>query len=92
MKSAAISRALVSASVRSSTKVICTPYGIRFEVNHLSPFVLSWGDDAGDEGEILPPPTELPPTGDNTPIMLYALMMAAAMVCLLTLSRRKIRG
>lgn len=73
-------------------EVICTPYGVRFEVDHLSPFVVSWGDDAGDEGDILPPPTELPPTGDNTPIMLYALMMAAAMVYLLTLSRKKIRG
>lgn len=60
--------------------VTATEYGLRFETDSLSPFVLLW--DVADTAN-------LPKTGDNTPLALYAtlLVLTAAAAVLL---RRKI--
>lgn len=75
-----------SYSRSENVAVTLTPYGVRFEVTSLSPFTLSWGDAFNNENA-----SELPPTGDNTPIALYAILMLAAAIGLMV-SRRKVRG
>lgn len=75
-----------SYSYSENVAVSLTPYGVRFEVTSLSPFTLSWGN-AFTGGNA----SELPPTGDNTPIALYAILMLSAAIGLMV-SRRKIRG
>lgn len=75
-----------SYSYSENVAVSLTPYGVRFEVTSLSPFTLSWGD-AFTGGNA----SQLPPTGDNTPIALYAILMLSAVIGLM-ITRRKVRG
>lgn len=72
-----------------------TPYGIRYEVTSLSPFVHSWAKveeptatppvAAGSTAASVTPPT----TGDNTPLPLLAGMIAMAVCVLLVLVKRR---
>lgn len=66
--------------------VTATEYGLRFETDSLSPFVLLW--DTPVEAAVSNT-ANLPKTGDNTPLALYAtlLVLTAAAAVLL---RRKI--
>lgn len=54
-----------------------TPYGIRYEVSSLSPFVHSW---AKVEEPVVTPTAAPPKAGDNTPVVLLAWLAVMA-VC-----------
>lgn len=64
--------------------VTATEHGLRFETDSLSPFVLLW-DMSAEEAPI----STAPKTGDNTPLALYAALLAISLAAAVTLLRRK---
>lgn len=64
--------------------VTATEQGLRFETSSLSPFVLLW-----DTHEEEAPISTVPRTGDNTPLALYAVLLALSLAAVVVLLRRK---
>ena len=60
--------------------VIPTEYGLMYETDSFSPFIVSWEDEAP---AVPAPPANIPQTGDNTPVMLLAVLMILAAALLL---------
>ncbi len=58
--------------------VEATPYGLRFTEDHLSPFVLQWDDSQPDDS----PDTEIPKTGDHTPIAILTGLLLLSLLLL----------
>ena len=71
-------------------EVVYTEYGLKFTVSSLSPFTLEWNDNTvpGVPGEVAP---AVPPTGDNTPVMLLGMLMVVSL-CGVVLAVRKPRA
>lgn len=70
--------------------VTATEHGLRFETDSLSPFVLLW--DTPVEESPIPDTTvapTVPQTGDNTPLALYAALLAISLAAAVALLRRK---
>lgn len=79
--------------------VTATEHGLRFETDSLSPFVLLWDMPAQetpipDATEVPSTPSatsapNVPQTGDNTPLALYAALLALSLAAAVALLRRK---
>lgn len=67
--------------------VTATEHGLRFETDSLSPFVLLW--DMPAQETPIPSATNVPQTGDNTPLALYAALLAISLAAAVALLRRK---
>lgn len=67
--------------------VTATEHGLRFETDSLSPFVLLW--DMPAQETPTPSATNVPQTGDNTPLALYAALLAISLAAAVALLRRK---
>ncbi len=70
------------------TTLTPTEYGLRFEADSLSPFVLTWADGALQTTPA-PDVSKLPETGDDSCLTLWALLLALAAAGVLGLRRRR---
>lgn len=73
--------------------VTATEHGLRFETDSLSPFVLLWDMPAQEtpipDATEVPSTPDVPKTGDNTPLALYAALLALSLAAAAVLLRRK---
>ena len=63
--------------------VIPTEYGLMYETDSFSPFIVSWEDEVPAAPIVPAPPANIPQTGDNTPVaLLTALLILSAALLL----------
>lgn len=66
-----------------------TPYGLRFVEDHLSPFVLMWDDPAQEPEPTIPTETDVPRTGDDTPVEWLLTLLVGSLAAFAYMLRRK---